>query len=118
MRTGKVIRVPLPTTVLIAPAAIPATRMASASAKCMRGGSLSVPTGAGKSTTMRLLTGQAIADSGELRVLGFELPGEAKPARAQMGVVPQLENLDVDVTVEENLAVFARLYRVGDVRAA
>jgi lipooligosaccharide transport system ATP-binding protein len=76
------------------------------------------PNGAGKSTTMRLLTGQAIADSGELRVLGFELPGDAKPARAQMGVVPQLENLDVDVTVEENLAVFARLYRVGDVRAA
>src|SRR5215208_5287236 len=69
------------------------------------------PNGAGKSTTMRLLTGQAVADAGELRVLGFELPGQAKPARAQMGVVPQLENLDVDVTVEENLAVFARLYR-------
>jgi lipooligosaccharide transport system ATP-binding protein len=35
-----------------------------------------------------------------------------------MGVVPQLDNLDVDVTVEENLAIFARLYRVADVRAA
>ena len=35
-----------------------------------------------------------------------------------MGVVPQLDNLDVDVTVEDNLAVFARLYRVRDVRAA
>ena len=35
-----------------------------------------------------------------------------------MGVVPQLDNLDVDVTVEENLAVFARLYRVADVGAA
>ncbi len=35
-----------------------------------------------------------------------------------MGVVPQLDNLDVDVTVEENLAVFARLYRVADVPAA
>ena len=35
-----------------------------------------------------------------------------------MGVVPQLDNLDVDVTVEENLAVFARLYRVPDVGAA
>ena len=33
-----------------------------------------------------------------------------------MGVVPQLDNLDVDVTVEDNLAVFARLYRVPDVR--
>jgi lipooligosaccharide transport system ATP-binding protein len=76
------------------------------------------PNGAGKSTTMRLLTGQAIADEGELRVLGFDLPGESKEARAEMGVVPQLDNLDVDVTVEENLAVFARLYRVKDVRAA
>jgi lipooligosaccharide transport system ATP-binding protein len=76
------------------------------------------PNGAGKSTTMRLLTGQAIADEGELRVLGHELPKESKEARARMGVVPQLDNLDVDVTVEDNLAVFARLYRVKDVRAA
>ena len=76
------------------------------------------PNGAGKSTTMRLLTGQAIADEGELRVLGHELPAESKEARAKMGVVPQLDNLDVDVTVEDNLAVFARLYRVKDVRAA
>jgi lipooligosaccharide transport system ATP-binding protein len=76
------------------------------------------PNGAGKSTTMRLLTGQAIADAGELRALGYELPHEAKAARAEMGVVPQLDNLDVDVTVEDNLAVFARLYRVADVRDA
>src|ERR687893_1992068 len=76
------------------------------------------PNGAGKSTTMRLLTGQAIADSGELRVLGHELPRQAKAARARMGVVPQLDNLDVDVTVRDNLAVFARLYRVPDVREA
>jgi lipooligosaccharide transport system ATP-binding protein len=76
------------------------------------------PNGAGKSTTMRLLTGQAIADAGEINVLGHELPREAKAARAEMGVVPQLDNLDVDVTVEDNLAVYARLYRVRDVRAA
>jgi lipooligosaccharide transport system ATP-binding protein len=76
------------------------------------------PNGAGKSTTMRMLTGQAIADSGELRVLDYELPRQAKAARAEMGVVPQLDNLDVDVTVEDNLAVFARLYRVKDVPAA
>jgi len=76
------------------------------------------PNGAGKSTTMRLLTGQAIADEGELRVLGYELPRESKEARARMGVVPQLDNLDVDVTVEDNLAVFARLYRVRDVAGA
>jgi lipooligosaccharide transport system ATP-binding protein len=76
------------------------------------------PNGAGKSTTMRLLTGQAIADEGELRVLGHELPRQSKEARALMGVVPQLDNLDIDVTVEDNLAVYARLYRVRDVGAA
>jgi lipooligosaccharide transport system ATP-binding protein len=76
------------------------------------------PNGAGKSTTMRLLTGQAIADEGKLRVLGHELPRESKDARALMGVVPQLDNLDVDVSVQENLAIFARLYRVKDVRGA
>jgi lipooligosaccharide transport system ATP-binding protein len=76
------------------------------------------PNGAGKSTTMRLLTGQARADGGQITVLGRELPREAKEARAEMGVVPQLDNLDVDVAVEDNLAVFARLYRVRDVGAA
>ncbi|HYP54834.1 MAG TPA: ABC transporter ATP-binding protein, partial [Solirubrobacterales bacterium] len=76
------------------------------------------PNGAGKSTTMRLLTGQALPDAGRLRVLGHELPRDAKAARAEMGVVPQLDNLDVDVTVEDNLAVYARLYRVPDVGAA
>jgi lipooligosaccharide transport system ATP-binding protein len=75
------------------------------------------PNGAGKSTTMRLLTGQAIADEGELRVLGHDLPGESKEARTRMGVVPQLDNLDVDVSVYDNLAIFARLYRVPDVKA-
>jgi lipooligosaccharide transport system ATP-binding protein len=76
------------------------------------------PNGAGKSTTMRMLTGQAIADEGSLRVLDYELPRQAKEARAEMGVVPQLDNLDVDVSVQDNLAVFARLYRVKDVREA
>jgi len=76
------------------------------------------PNGAGKSTTMRLLTGQSVADEGHLRVLGHELPGDSKAARAEMGVVPQLDNLDIDVTVEDNLKVFARLYRVADIDAA
>jgi lipooligosaccharide transport system ATP-binding protein len=76
------------------------------------------PNGAGKSTTMRMLTGQAVANEGRITVMGHELPGDSKEARALMGVVPQLDNLDVDVTVEDNLAVFARLYRVKDVRAA
>jgi lipooligosaccharide transport system ATP-binding protein len=78
------------------------------------------PNGAGKSTTMRLLTAQSIADDGELEVLGFRLPDESKMARAQCGVTPQLDNLDTTLTVEQNLLVFAHLYRIGrsDRRAA
>jgi lipooligosaccharide transport system ATP-binding protein len=71
------------------------------------------PNGAGKSTTMRTLTAQAIADEGEIEVLGYQLPGESKQARAECGVVPQLDNLDTTLTVEENLRVFAWLYRLG-----
>ncbi len=70
------------------------------------------PNGAGKSTTMRLLTAQAIADEGEIEVLGHTLPGDSKAARAEMGVVPQLDNLDTTLTVEQNLLVFTYLYRV------
>jgi lipooligosaccharide transport system ATP-binding protein len=70
------------------------------------------PNGAGKSTTMRLLTAQAIADEGELEVLGFKLPEESKQARAHCGVSPQLDNLDVTLTVEQNLLVFSHLYRI------
>jgi lipooligosaccharide transport system ATP-binding protein len=70
------------------------------------------PNGAGKSTTMKALTAQVIPDEGELEVLGFKLPDDSKQARAEMGVVPQLDNLDVSLTVEQNLIVFAHLYRV------
>jgi lipooligosaccharide transport system ATP-binding protein len=62
---------------------------------------------------MRLLTAQSIADEGELEVLGFKLPEESKAARAQCGVAPQLDNLDVTLTAEQNLLVFAHLYRIG-----
>jgi lipooligosaccharide transport system ATP-binding protein len=60
-----------------------------------------------------MLTGQAIADEGELEVLGFRLPEESKQARAQLGVSPQLDNLDTTLTVEQNLLVFTHLYRIG-----
>jgi len=70
------------------------------------------PNGAGKSTTMRLLTAQALADAGEIEVLGYTLPRESKQARMAMGVVPQLDNLDVELTCRQILTVFARLYRV------
>jgi lipooligosaccharide transport system ATP-binding protein len=71
------------------------------------------PNGAGKSTTMKMLTAQVIANEGEIEVLGFRLPEQSKVARAEMGVVPQLDNLDTTLTVEQNLRVFAHLYRIG-----
>src|SRR3954449_8344848 len=70
------------------------------------------PNGAGKSTTMKALTAQVICDEGEIEVLGHRLPADSKQARAEMGVVPQLDNLDVSLTVDQNLLVFAHLYRV------
>ncbi|HWX74280.1 MAG TPA: ABC transporter ATP-binding protein [Solirubrobacteraceae bacterium] len=78
------------------------------------------PNGAGKSTTMRMLTAQSLADAGEIEVLGYELPRQSKQARMEMGVVPQLDNLDVELTCRQILSVFARLYRVprGDRGAA
>jgi lipooligosaccharide transport system ATP-binding protein len=74
------------------------------------------PNGAGKSTTMKALTAQVIADEGEIEILGYRLPGDSKQARAAMGVVPQLDNLDVSLTVEQNLLVFSHLYRVTAAR--
>ncbi|HYY04899.1 MAG TPA: ABC transporter ATP-binding protein [Gaiellaceae bacterium] len=70
------------------------------------------PNGAGKTTTMRMLTAQAIADEGQLHVLGYRLPEQSKQVRAEIGVVPQIDNLDIELTPRQNLAVFARLYRV------
>src|SRR3954468_4757203 len=61
------------------------------------------PNGAGKSTTMKALTAQVLAAEGELEILGHRLPEQSKQARAEMGVVPQLDNLDVSLAVEQNL---------------
>jgi ABC-type multidrug transport system ATPase subunit len=70
------------------------------------------PNGAGKSTTMRMLTGQALADSGDIQVLGYDVPRQSKQARARMGVVPQRENLDEELTVRQNVVVWSTLLRV------
>ena len=45
-------------------------------------------------------------------MLGWRLPEDSKQARAEMGVVPQLDNLDTTLSVRDNLRIFARLYRV------
>ncbi len=61
---------------------------------------------------MRMLTGQTRPTSGAIKVLGLDVPRDSKEARARMGVVPQTDNLDTELTVEQNLDVFAALYRV------
>lgn len=70
------------------------------------------PNGAGKSTTMRLLTAQAIADAGQIDVLGYAVPKHSKQARARMGVVPQRDNLDEQLTCAANLLGYAALYQI------
>jgi lipooligosaccharide transport system ATP-binding protein len=59
-----------------------------------------------------MLTGQTKPTSGTIQVLGYDVRTESKQARALMGVVPQIDNLDTDLTVEQNLMMFAVLYRV------
>ncbi|WP_037909314.1 ABC transporter ATP-binding protein [Actinacidiphila yeochonensis] len=66
------------------------------------------PNGAGKSTTMRLITGQSRATGGRVEVLGHRLPRESRRVRSLLGVVPQEDNLDIELTARQNLDVFAR----------
>lgn len=68
------------------------------------------PNGAGKTTTLRMLLGLSKPDGGEIEVLGHRLPEDVKAMRRQVGVVPQLDNLDVDFTVAENLKTYATYF--------
>ena len=70
------------------------------------------PNGAGKTTTLRLCLGLTEPDAGEISMLGFPVPDRAREARARIGVVPQLDNLDPDFTVRENLLVFGRYFNI------
>lgn len=70
------------------------------------------PNGAGKTTTLRMLLGLTYPDSGELSVLGYNLPEQASLLRREVGVVPQQDNLDVDFSVIENLRMFASYFGV------
>jgi lipooligosaccharide transport system ATP-binding protein len=68
------------------------------------------PNGAGKTTTLRLALGLIGADAGSVQLLGHTLPGQADVARARVGVVPQMDNLDPDFTVRENLQIYGRYF--------
>jgi lipooligosaccharide transport system ATP-binding protein len=61
---------------------------------------------------MRMLTGQTRPTSGSITVLDHSIATESKQARARMGVVPQIDNLDTELTAEQNLTMFAALYRI------
>ena len=74
------------------------------------------PNGAGKTTAMRLLLGLSEPDAGAIEMLGLPVPREARRARARVGVVSQLDNLDPDFTVEENLRVYARYFGLSAAR--
>ena len=77
------------------------------------------PNGAGKTTTLRMLLGMTAPDAGELRVLGHGVPAEARRLRSQIGVVPQMDNLDPDFTVVENLLTYASYFGLsGDAVAS
>lgn len=68
------------------------------------------PNGAGKTTTLRLCLGLTVPDSGQITLVGYEVPRGARQARMKIGVVPQMDSLDPDFTVEENLLVYGRYF--------
>jgi lipooligosaccharide transport system ATP-binding protein len=72
------------------------------------------PNGAGKTTTLRLCLGLTDPDGGSVELMQRPVPGEARPARARVGVVPQMDNLDPDFTVSENLLVYGRYFGLSE----
>ncbi|MGE5325840.1 MAG: ATP-binding cassette domain-containing protein [Deltaproteobacteria bacterium] len=70
------------------------------------------PNGAGKSTLIRMLTTLLPPTSGEARVGGFDIVRGANQVRNCIGVIPQASTSDLDLTVEENMSIFAKLYGV------
>ncbi|MEV2238833.1 ABC transporter ATP-binding protein [Micromonospora sp. NPDC049891] len=80
------------------------------------------PNGAGKSSTMRMVGCTSPPSGGELRILGMDPVRDGPAIRARLGVCPQLDNLDPELTVRENLTTYARYFgiprRVARARAA
>ena len=68
------------------------------------------PNGAGKTTTIRILTGLTRRSGGNVRLNGCSIDDNPLAYKAQFGLVPQHTNLDVDLSVEENLFIHGRLY--------
>lgn len=68
------------------------------------------PNGAGKSTTMRMISAVSTRTSGELEVLGLDTTDHGPEIRAQLGIVPQADNLDEELRVRDNLLVYGRYF--------
>jgi len=74
------------------------------------------PNGAGKSTLIRMLTTLLEPTSGTARVNGFDVREDPNEVRRCMGVIPQAMTTDLDLSAEENLVIFAKLYGVPRAR--
>jgi lipooligosaccharide transport system ATP-binding protein len=72
------------------------------------------PNGAGKTTTLRAVLGLTRADAGSITLTGLEVPLRARQARQQVGIVPQIDNLDPDFTATENLLIYGRYFGLKD----
>jgi lipooligosaccharide transport system ATP-binding protein len=68
------------------------------------------PNGAGKTSTMRMIGCVSPASGGTLRVLGLDPAADGPRIRAKIGVVPQQDTLDTDLTVRENLLIYGRYF--------
>jgi lipooligosaccharide transport system ATP-binding protein len=68
------------------------------------------PNGAGKTSTMRMIGCVSPRTGGELRVLGLDPAQHGPEIRAQLGVVPQEDNLDTELTVWDNLMIYGRYF--------
>ncbi len=71
------------------------------------------PNGAGKSSTMKMIACTSPPSSGTLRILGHDPVEFGSAIRARLGVCPQEDSLDTEITVEENLTVYARYFGMG-----
>ncbi|UCD10302.1 MAG: ABC transporter ATP-binding protein [Dehalococcoidales bacterium] len=70
------------------------------------------PNGSGKTTLIRMITAVSPPTEGEIRVLGKDLKQNTRQTKAIFGVIPQIDNLDEDLTVLQNLTTFARYFSI------
>ncbi len=75
------------------------------------------PNGAGKTSLIRMITAVSPPTEGDIWVLGNNLRTHARQVKAILGVVPQVDNLDPDLTVIQNLTTFARYFDIPQVEA-